>query len=77
MTNRQLEKLITEITLSANENAALACSALWGVNIDEVSDFIKVDGSEEQELFKMIRSDLIKNFSVEQFAQRLAANKEA
>lgn len=72
MTQQQLEKLIIK---SVNENAALACSALWGVNIDEVSDFINVDGSEEQDLFKMIRSDLIKNFPVEQFAQRIATNR--
>ena len=74
MTQQQVEKLIIK---SVNENAALACSALWGVNIDEVSDFINVDGSEEQELFKMIRSDLIKNFPVEQFVERIANNTAA
>ena len=74
MTQQQVEKLIIK---SVNENAALACSALWGVNIDEVSDFINVDGSEEQELFKMIRSDLIKNFPVEQFVERIATKTAA
>ena len=74
MTQQQVEKLIIK---SVNENAALACSALWGVNIDEVSDFINVDGSEEQELFKMIRSDLIKKFPVEQFVERIANNTAA
>ena len=74
MTQQQVEKLIIK---SVNENAALACSALSGVNIDEVSDFINVDGSEEQELFKMIRSDLIKNFPVEQFVERIATTTAA
>jgi len=74
MTKTQLESLIIQ---SANENAANACSALWEVNIDEVTDFINVDGSKEQKLFKMIRSDIIKNFDVDMFAKRLKTNKVA
>ena len=72
MNVNKLESLITE---SVNENAANACSALWGVNIDEVFDYINVNGSEEQKMFKMIRTDLIKNFDVDMFVQRLEANK--
>ena len=71
MTINQLEALITE---SVNENAANACSAIWGVNIDEVFDFINVDGSEEQKTFRMIRTDLIRNFDVNAFVERLEAN---
>lgn len=65
------------ITETVNERAAEACSSLWGVNIDEACDRVNAEGSEEQKLFKMIRSDLIRNFDVEAFVERLKENREA
>ena len=73
MNQEYIAQLITE---TVNERAAEACSSLWGVNIDEACDRVNAEGSEEQKLFKMIRSDLIRNFDVEAFVERLKENRE-
>jgi len=68
MNQEYVAQLITE---TVNERAAEACSSLWGVNIDEAIDRINAGDSEKQKLFRMIRTDLIRNFDVDAFVERL------
>ena len=67
MNAKELEQIITE---SVNRHTTIVMSQLWGVDEETVLDRVNKEGS-EQDLFKAIRSDMIKNIDPEEIARRL------
>lgn len=67
MNAKELEQIITE---SVNKHTTLVISQLWGVDEATVLDRVNKEGS-EQDLFKAIRSDMIKNIDPKEIARRL------
>lgn len=64
---KELEQIITE---SVNKHTTIVMSQLWGVDEDTVLERVNKEGS-EQDLFKSIRSDMIKNIDPKELARRL------
>jgi hypothetical protein len=67
MNAKELEQIITE---SVNRHTTVVMSQLWGVDEETVLDRVNKEGS-EQDLFKAIRSDMIKNIDPKEIARRL------
>lgn len=67
MNAKELEQIITE---SVNRHTTIVMSQLWGVDEETALDRINKEGS-EQDLFKAIRSDMIKNIDPKEIARRL------
>ena len=67
MNAKELEQIITE---SVNRHTTIVMSQLWGVDEGTVFDRVNKEGS-EQDLFKAIRSDMIKNIDPKEIARRL------
>jgi len=67
MNAKELEQIITE---SVNRHTMIVMSQLWGVDEETVLDRVNREGS-EQDLFKAIRSDMIKNIDPKEIARRL------
>ena len=67
MNAKELEQIITE---SVNRHTTIVMSQLWGVDEETVLDRVNKEGS-EQDLFKAIRSNMIKNIDPKEIARRL------
>jgi len=67
MNAKELEQIITE---SVNRHTTILMSQLWGVDETTVLDRVNKEGS-EQDLFKALRSDMIKNIDPKELARRL------
>ena len=67
MNVKELEQIITE---SVNRHTTIVMSQLWGVDEETVLDRVNKEGN-EQDLFKAIRSDMIKNIDPKEIARRL------
>ncbi len=67
MNAKELEQIITE---SVNRHTTIVMSQLWSVDEETVLDRVNKEGS-EQDLFKAIRSDMIKNIDPKEIARRL------
>lgn len=67
MNAKELEQIITE---SVNRHTTIVMSQLWGVDEETVLDRVNKEGN-EQDLFKAIRSDMIKNIDPKEIARRL------
>tara|TARA_R100001510_G_C7656776_1_gene217190 strand:+ start:60 stop:263 length:204 start_codon:yes stop_codon:yes gene_type:complete len=67
MNAKELEQIITE---SVNRHTTIVMSQLWGVDEETVLERVHKEGS-EQDLFKAIRSDMIKNIDPKELARRL------
>ena len=67
MNAKELEQIITE---SVNRHTTIVMCQLWGVDEKTVLDRVNKEGS-EQDLFKAIRSDMIKNIDPKELARRL------
>jgi len=67
MNAKELEQIITE---SVNRHTTIVMSQLWGVDEETVLDRVNKEGS-EQDLFRAIRSDMIKNIDPKEIARRL------
>jgi hypothetical protein len=67
MNAKELEQIITE---SVNKHTTIVMSQLWGVDEATVLDRVNKEGN-EQDLFKAIRSGMIKNIDPKEIARRL------
>ena len=67
MNAKELEQIITE---SVNKHTTIVMSQLWEVDEETVLNRVNKEGS-EQDLFKAVRSDIIKNIDQKELTSKL------